>query len=50
MVPQRAIPFRVVAVLGLNDGEFPRTASDGGLDLMARHRRLGDRDTRSDDR
>ncbi|MCX7512817.1 exodeoxyribonuclease V subunit gamma [Frateuria sp. STR12] len=50
MVPQRAIPFQVVAVLGLNDGEFPRNASDAGLDLMARHRRLGDRDVRSDDR
>jgi exodeoxyribonuclease V gamma subunit len=50
MVPQRAIPFRVVAVLGLNDGEFPRNPSDAGLDLMARHRRLGDRDVRSDDR
>jgi exodeoxyribonuclease V gamma subunit len=50
MVPQRAIPFQVVAVLGLNDGEFPRTDSDGGLDLMARCRRLGDRDVRSDDR
>lgn len=50
MVPQRAIPFDVVAVLGLNDGEFPRNASDAGLDLMARHRRLGDRDVRSDDR
>jgi exodeoxyribonuclease V gamma subunit len=50
MVPQRAIPFEVVAVLGLNDGEFPRNASDAGLDLMARHRRLGDRDVRSDDR
>jgi exodeoxyribonuclease V gamma subunit len=50
MVPQRAIPFRVVAVLGLNDGEFPRPGSDAGLDLMARHRRLGDRDVRSDDR
>ena len=50
MVPQRAIPFKVVAVLGLNDGEFPRAASDGGLDLMARFRRLGDRDVRSDDR
>jgi exodeoxyribonuclease V gamma subunit len=50
MVPQRAIPFAVVAVLGLNDGEFPRNASDAGLDLMARHRRLGDRDVRSDDR
>ncbi|MEO8670241.1 MAG: exodeoxyribonuclease V subunit gamma [Tahibacter sp.] len=50
MVPQRAIPFRVVAVLGLNDGEFPRLTSDGGLDLMSRHRRLGDRDVRNDDR
>lgn len=50
MVPQRAIPFEVVAVLGLNDGEFPRTARDGGLDLMARHPRLDDRDVRSDDR
>lgn len=50
MVPQRAIPFRVVAALGLNDGEFPRAVSDGGLDLMNRHRRLGDRDVRSDDR
>lgn len=50
MVPQRAIPFRVVAVLGLNDGDFPRAGSDGGLDLMTTHRRLGDRDVRSDDR
>ncbi|MBL8297439.1 MAG: exodeoxyribonuclease V subunit gamma [Rhodanobacteraceae bacterium] len=50
MVPQRAIPFRVVAVLGLNDGEFPRAGRDAGLDLMATHRRLGDRDVRSDDR
>jgi exodeoxyribonuclease V gamma subunit len=50
MVPQRAIPFKVVAVLGLNDGDFPRSGSDAGLDLMARYRRMGDRDVRSDDR
>ncbi|MFK2902841.1 exodeoxyribonuclease V subunit gamma [Dyella ginsengisoli] len=50
MVPQRAIPFRVIAVLGLNDGEFPRSVGDAGLDLMQHHRRLGDRDVRSDDR
>lgn len=50
MVPQRAIPFKVVAVLGLNDGEFPRAVSDSGLDLMTRYRRLGDRDVRLDDR
>jgi exodeoxyribonuclease V gamma subunit len=50
MVPQRAIPFQVIAVLGLNDGEFPRAPGDGGLDLMARYPRLGDRDVRNDDR
>jgi exodeoxyribonuclease V gamma subunit len=50
MVPQRAIPFQVIAVLGLNDGEFPRMVGDAGLDLMQRHRRLGDRDVRNDDR
>ena len=50
MVPQRAIPFRVIAVLGLNDGEYPRGDADGGLDLMLKHPRLGDRDQRSDDR
>ena len=50
MVPQRAIPFKVIAVLGLDDGAFPRNDSDGGIDLMARHRRLGDRDVRGDDR
>ena len=52
MVPQRAIPFRVVAVLGLNEGEYPRSDVDAGLDPIGRAglRRLGDRDVRSDDR
>jgi exodeoxyribonuclease V gamma subunit len=52
MVPQRAIPFRVVAVLGLNEGEYPRGDVDAGLDPIRQPglRRLGDRDTRSDDR
>ncbi|MEZ5466506.1 MAG: exodeoxyribonuclease V subunit gamma [Lysobacterales bacterium] len=50
MVPQRAIPFRVVALLGLNDGEYPRPRTDTGLDLMQQHPRLGDRDNRMDDR
>jgi exodeoxyribonuclease V gamma subunit len=50
MVPQRAVPYRFIAVLGLDDGAFPRARTDGGLDPMARHPRLGDRDARSDDR
>lgn len=50
MVPQRAIPFEMVCVLGLDDGQFPRQRRDGGIDLMTRLRRAGDRDVRSDDR
>ena len=50
MVPQRAIPFGLVAALGLNEGEFPRRAVDGGLDLMVQQPRLYDREQRSDDR
>lgn len=50
MVPQRAIPFDVVCVLGLGEGTFPRRPADGGIDLMARIRCIGDRDVSGDDR
>ena len=52
MVAARALPFRVIAVLGLNDGEFPRQAQGAGLDLTLQpgNRRVGDRDVRMDDR
>lgn len=50
LVPLRSVPFRVIAVLGLNDGEFPRRAPPAGFDLMARHPRDGDRRPREDDR
>ncbi len=50
MVPQRSIPFRCVALIGLNDGDYPRPRSDGGLDLMQAQPRLGDRDGRQEDR
>ncbi|TCS41119.1 exodeoxyribonuclease V subunit gamma [Reinekea marinisedimentorum] len=51
LVPMRSIPFKVVALLGLNDGEFPRTRPPLGFDLMAHDTpRLGDRSRRGDDR
>lgn len=50
MVPQRAIPFGMIAVLGLDEGALPRIAVDGGLDPIAAKPRFGDRDTRDDDR
>lgn len=50
MVPQRALPFEMVAVLGLDEDQFPRRPAHGGIDLMATLRRLGDRDVPGDDR
>jgi exodeoxyribonuclease V gamma subunit len=50
MLPMRSIPFRVVCVLGLSDGAFPRSSHLPAFDRMARERRLGDRSPRDDDR
>lgn len=50
LVPQRSIPFRVVCLLGMNEGEFPRDGGDAGLNRMLEDPRRGDRDTRREDR
>jgi exodeoxyribonuclease V gamma subunit len=50
MVPMRSIPFRVVALLGLSDGAFPRVERVPSFDATARARRPGDRTQRDDDR
>lgn len=51
MLPMRSIPFKVIAVLGLNDGEFPRQRQPLGFDLMSHAKpRIGDRSRRGDDR
>jgi exodeoxyribonuclease V gamma subunit len=52
MMPMRAIPFQVVCLLGMNDGEYPRSAQPLDFDLMAMpgHYRPGDRSRREDDR
>ncbi len=50
LVPQRSIPFRVVCLLGMNEGEFPRPGNDAGLNKIIHQPRRGDRDTRSEDR
>ncbi|MDO6447295.1 exodeoxyribonuclease V subunit gamma [Colwellia sp. 1_MG-2023] len=51
MLPMRSIPFKVVAILGLNDGEYPRQRPPLGFDLMALSAsRVGDRSRRGDDR
>ena len=50
MVPMRSLPFKVIAVLGLDDGVFPRHQRPWHFDLMALHTRAGDRSRRLDDR
>jgi len=50
MVPMRSLPFKVIAVLGLNHDSFPRQRHPPDFDLMAKHPRRGDRSRRLDDR
>ena len=50
LVPQRSIPFRMVCLLGMNEGEFPRPGNDAGLNKILSQPRRGDRDTRNEDR
>jgi exodeoxyribonuclease V gamma subunit len=48
--PMRSVPHRVVCLLGLDDGAFPRKAPRDGDDLMLDDPHLGERDPRSEDR
>ncbi|ENA1755535.1 exodeoxyribonuclease V subunit gamma [Yersinia ruckeri] len=50
LMPMRSIPFKVVCLLGMNDGIYPRTLPPLGFDLMARQIQRGDRSRRDDDR
>jgi exodeoxyribonuclease V gamma subunit len=50
LMPMRAIPFKVVCLLGMNEGSYPRTRLPSGFDLMELHPRKGDRSRRDDDR
>jgi len=50
LVPMRSVPHRVVVLLGLDDGSFPRRTVRDGDDLLARAPEVGDRDPRSEDR
>ena len=50
MLPMRSIPFKIIALLGMNDGEFPKIDRQPTFDLIAQHFRKGDRSRRNDDR
>ena len=50
LVPMRSVPFKLVALMGMNDGEFPRQDKRHSFDLMANEPRRGDRSRRDEDR
>lgn len=52
LMPMRAIPFQMVCLLGMNDGDYPRTRKPADFDLMGQPGlyRPGDRSRREDDR
>lgn len=51
MLPMRSIPFKVVAILGLNQSDFPRQDTPYEINLIqAAKPQAGDRSRRGDDR
>ncbi|MDV5226466.1 exodeoxyribonuclease V subunit gamma [Providencia rettgeri] len=50
LMPMRSVPFKVVCLLGMNDGIYPRSIPPLGFDLMAEKPARGDRKRRDDDR
>ena len=50
LLPMRAIPFKIICLLGMNDGSYPRPGRTKSFDLMFHEPRRGDRSRRLDDR
>jgi len=50
LVPMRSVPHRVVCLLGIDDGVFPRKTPRDGDDLLLDDPHIGERDARTEDR
>jgi exodeoxyribonuclease V gamma subunit len=50
MLPMRSVPHRVVCLLGVDDGVFPRRPSPEGENIVSDEEWIGDHDVRSEDR
>ncbi len=50
LTPMRSIPFKMVALLGMNDGDFPRQDQRHSFDKIAHKSQAGDRSQRDEDR
>ncbi|HKG68327.1 MAG TPA: exodeoxyribonuclease V subunit gamma, partial [Segetibacter sp.] len=50
LIPMRSIPFKVVALLGLNFDKFPRKETRVSFNLMEQEKRRGDRNVKENDK
>ena len=50
MLPMRAIPYKVICLMGMDDGMYPRPGRKKSFDLMHLAPKPGDRSRRYDDR
>jgi len=49
-LPMRSIPFKIICMVGLNEGNFPRANKTPSFNLMNDKAKPGDRSPRDDDR
>ena len=49
LMPMRSIPFKVVALMGMDEQSFPRKAGAVGFDLMKKYPKMGDKQERDED-
>ncbi len=50
MVPVRSLPFKVIALIGLNEDKFPRKPTSHDFDLMFQNPESSDRNRKKEDR
>ena len=50
LLPMRSLPFQFIALLGMNDNEYPKPFNKDPLDWMQRQPRLGDRQKATEER
>lgn len=50
LIPMRSIPFKVVALMGLNFDQFPRKETPVSFNLLERDKRRGDRNVKENDK
>ncbi len=50
MIPMRSIPFKTIALLGMNSDAFPRKDSKLGFNLLEDDKRRGDREVKESDK